>query len=498
MKKYIMIIAFVFLIILVGCSAEDLQPTDLIESPENNTSPLSGKWVVEKSIDGPYLRGSTEKIENTNDIEALFHKTGVVLGGDFILNPSYKIRNVDIKDYLFYNYKIDLSYLNIEVEMSEIITVYGEEGYFNEFIKYKEDEMIVFYNDKFLILKKQIDQVNEEEIKRYINIEKSIKRNVNKEEGYSLNSGVLLGIKTKYYDEEMKIDNWDYNTIWIRTSNRKISNIYKVEGLLVPRKREFWKIDVIREEINKNTRDIILAKEMKKFKEEPLSNLSEQFDTAFSNRILDKYISLLKNILYVGNDYISVEEINLGMDKKSLRVYPIDYLQGSSILISDLLGKEGKKEFYESAKSNIKLGEENLIEEKNFGIDRRNGHWIMKGRINYKDKQSGIYKDFNIKAIPPNELVHYDELVVNWNLIKSIFPDAIDAFTSPNEDIIVIVTREDISVYPIIDGDISVDKLGKIELNRSQSVVMAEWGIGKYSGLWEDEIFKNGGIELEY
>lgn len=496
MKKIYLLISFIVLMVLSSCSTKEIQPGELVESPENNQPPLSGKWKVEKTIEGPYKRGSTEKTTNISDIEALFHKSAVIVGNDYVLEPLYKTRNININDYLFYNYKIDLDYLGISPEEENIITVTGDEGYFNEFVKYSEDEMVFFYDDKFVFLKRQVEEVNEEEIRRYIDVEKNISRNSKIQESYTLNSGLLLGIKSNYYDEENKVNNWEYDTIWIKASNREISSIYKVGGLLLPRKRGFWLVDVEREKNNQNIRDKILAEEKGKFKEITDNRMTTSISNMFSSSIAGEYLSLLKHILYVGNDYVSVEEINPATNRKNLRVYPIDYLEEENpTMISDLIDKE---EFYESIKLNVKSQEDNTVEEKSFGIDRRNGHWIMKGRINYIDNKEELYKDFNIKAIPPKEIVHYDELVVPWSLIKSRFPEAIDAFTSPNEDIIVVITREDISIYPLRDGDILQDKLGNIDLNTNQTIIMAEWGMGKYANLWEQEMLKNEPIELEY
>ncbi len=76
-------------------------------------------------------------------------------------------------------------------------------------------------------------------------------------------------------------------------------------------------------------------------------------------------------------------------------------------------------------------------------------------RINYVDNGISIYENFNIKAIPPKEVVYYDELSIPWNRIKSKVPEALDAFTSPNEDIGIVITHNDIFIYTIEDGEFS-------------------------------------------
>lgn len=495
MKKTYILLCFLLLFVLTSCDVGEFQSSQVIEAPHNNEPPLRGKWTVTKFIDGPYKRGDSETFEDISDIEALFGKEAVIVGKDYSLNPSYKKRKVDINDYLFYNYKIDIDYLGIASEEIHILTVTGDDGYFNEFIKYDNEKMISFHDEKFFFFERQVDTVSEEEIKRYIEIEKSVDISSKVESVYTLNSGLLLGIKTRYNDEKTDLENWKYNTIWIRTNNREISNIYKIEGILLPRKRGFWYVDSKRQKVNENIRDVIFANQKGKFKEENMDTSLSPIEDFFSKNTSGEYLSLLTHILYVGNDYVSVEEINPATNRKKLRVYPIDYLEeGNPTMISNLINVE---DFYESARVNLKL-EDNNLDEKNFGIDRKNAHWMLKGRLNYTDNQKELYKDFNIKSIPPKEIVQYDELIVSWSLIKSRFPQAVNAFTSPNEDIILIVTREDIEIYPLRDGDILPDKLGNIELDANQKIVMAEWGIGKYSNLWEQEILKNYVTELEY
>lgn len=496
MKRYFLIFSFIVLLFLTSCKVADFQAADLIEAPENNQPPLSGKWVVTKLVDGPYKRDNPGIDEDISNTEALFSEKAVMVGKDYTLNPSYKIRNVDIDEYLFYNYKIDRAYLDIPEEDIYILTVVGEDGYFNEFIKYDKDKIIFFEDEKFIFFQRQVETISSEEVIRYIDVEKSIDISSNLDSTYTLNTGLLLGVKTESRDEVTNLKSWDYSTVWIRTSNREISSVYKINGLLLPRKKGFWHVDSNRQKINENVRDIVVAEQKGKFKEESINTRMSPIEEFFSKNAAGEYLSLLKHILFIGNDYVSLEEINPATNRKNLRVYPIDYLEEDNpTMLSDLLNLE---EYFKSSKTNLKLENNDILEEESFGIDRKNGHWMLKARLNYSENKEELYKDFDIKVIPPKEIVQYDELAISWSLIKARFPQAVDAFTSPNEDIILIITREDIEIYPIRDGDILSDKLGNIEIDANQKLIMAEWGMGKYTNLWETEVLKNNAQELEY
>lgn len=495
MRKFYLLVGFIVMMLLSSCDIGGSESIQILEAPKNNQPPLSGKWVVTKTIDGPYKRGDTDNNEDISNMEALFSKEAVIIGRDFTIDPSYKTRNIDVNEYLYYNYKIDTDYLDIPDEEVSILTVNSGDGYFDEFIKYDENKMILFYDEKFIFFERDVDIVSGEEVMRYIDVENNIDIGAGSDSSYTLNTGLLLGIKDSYINEETGLEDWNYKTIWIKTSNKEVSSLYEIEGLLMPRKKGFWSIDVDRQKNNENTRDIIIPEQKGKFEEENMRELTTPLETFFTKDKRGEYLSQLKHILYVGNDYASVEEINPATNRKNLRVYPIDYLgEDNPTMISDLIDAD---DFYGSAKANLKLEEESKLEEKSFGIERKNGHWMLKGRLNYNDDNEELYKDFSIKSIPPKEIVQYDELILPWSLIKSRFPKAIDAFVSPNEDLILIVTSEELKLYPISDDDILQDKLGSIKLEENEKIVMAEWGLGKYTSVWEKEILKNDIIDLK-
>lgn len=482
-KMHLIILAIIFLALLTSCNSNYLEISDKIIAPNNNLPPLQGKWIIEKVIDSPYKKLDIAEKRDFINKQALFHADAVVIGDQYLLDPSYKTRRVNLSDYLLYNFKIDSEYLGLEEKEVEIISVLNDNKYFVEFIKYNEETMI-FYEDEFFFLKRDTKEISKEEIDRYINVERSILRTTNSQELKSLNTGVLLGIKRYNYDEINKIEDWEYKTIWIKSNNRSLDSIYEMEDLLVPRKKGFWIIDVERENNGGNFSDKINSNSRVIFNEEDLLEIS-----LFSKRTINPPI--LKNILYIGNNYISTEMINKLNNKKTLEVYPIDTVEkGNPIRISDVIDENGLKSFNESGEELIKDNEGLSLDEKSFGLLRRNGYWIMKGRINYNIEGKELYKDYNIKTIPPREIVNYDELYIPWNTIKSRFPNAIDAFTSPNEDIIIIETRNKILVYPIQDNKILEEELGSIEKDYNDTIIMAEWSTEKYTNLWEEEVLK--------
>src|SRR5699024_12652867 len=119
-----------------------------------------------------------------------------------------------------------------------------------------------------------------------------------------------------------------------------------------------------------------------------------------------------------------------------------------------------------------------IFNESNMGLFRQNGYWIFKGRVNYKKNNEELYKDFDIKAIPPEEMVSYDELKIPWNKLKMQIPQAKDIFSSPNEDIIVVENRSALLIYELSNGKIKdMSLIKKIPLPDKSSVIMSEQAI---------------------
>ena len=227
MKKLIFVTLLIFLLLLSSCVGEKLQMQENLVAPENLQSPLQGRWTITDFMDTPYNKGNSNEKELLKDKEVLFHKDAVVVGSDYVLEPEYKYKNVNLSDYLLYKYKIKADYLNIEEENAHVLTISGDNQYFHEFIKFKDDEMILFANEKFYFLKQSNKDISKEEVERYIEVEDNIKRISNTEEIDALRSGVLLGIKS-YEKDDRDVDNWNYKTIWIRSNNSNISSSYEI------------------------------------------------------------------------------------------------------------------------------------------------------------------------------------------------------------------------------------------------------------------------------
>jgi len=500
MKNLKLLLLVVSFALITGCSALKIDNIEFVESPSNEKPPILGKWEINELL---FRYDNTIDNEDENiGKQCFFHKDAILLLDDYTDKPKYRIKTVDLREYLLYRYKLTTEDLGIDNQEVKIITIVKDENYFAEFIKLNDEEMIYYLDDGFYKLDIIDSEVSLEEIERLIEIEKAVQMPLASSEPDEYSSGILLGIKTQKLDEDRKVLYWNYETIWINMQNKQLSGVYKVNDLLVPRKNGFWKIKQNRVYASESIYDKIEANPIVS---KDYANTETTYDSMSAD---EKYLvatskekklpSILKNILFVGNDYISIENIDIERDdRKTLQVYAIDNLsEEKPIKLSDLVGENGTILFSDGAR-NINIEQEFALNEENFGLVRRNGYWTLKGRINYKENEEEFYSDFSIKALPPKNMVSYDDLAIPFEIIKLNIPNVVDAFSSPNKDFMVIVTQDEIVIYLIDGDDINRIPIASIPMEDEFTIIMSEWATGRYPNIWQKILIEQGASELE-
>ncbi|NTV88837.1 MAG: hypothetical protein HGA22_00505 [Clostridiales bacterium] len=219
-----------------------------------------------------------------------------------------------------------------------------------------------------------------------------------------------------------------------------------------------------------------------------------------------------KKILYVGNDYSCIETIEPKVlessgntyTKETLSTLPISNVANSSgITISDLAGENGIMAMDDGITGIINskgVSTSNISgagrQETNFALFRKTGHWFFKGRINFSGNNLIPFLDYNINLIPPSDMVAYDVLQIPWNMIKEKRPEAVDAYTSPNRDMAVLLTGNAAAVYSINKTNLSEESLKEIAIPEGSTVIMAEWALGDYVEKWRSSFAKNNAVTV--
>lgn len=472
-------IFIIFVLFISGCKGIYFNTNEKIVSPENKFTPLEGTWEVKEFKKLGRTAVNNKEIKKLIGTKAIFGKEVAYFNGEVCYNPEYNIKNVDTEYYFLYNYKVNYrDFIDIKNKKLEVISMMSSDKIFYEFIKINENEIYIYMNQIFFKLKKISNNI---EIKGKIkeDIAKTVEDNKQEAKGRKLKSGILIALSSDSDEYDTK-----YRTLWVSSIDSQIQPIQEKPLLFVPRKKGFWIIGVDEEFTNNNIRQYLY--------EYPIDK-KNNYQKSFGVKNLKD--NIIRKIKFISNDYICTEYYNYSDDynngKYRYQVFPIDNLKNdNSIKLSDIAGKEAKSIFYDSGKayfnSHYKLNcTLDNIGQDNFTVKRKNGHWIIGGGINFRDKDNTLkHSDFNVNIIPSEKLIDYDDLCISWNDMKSKVDNMVDAFTSPNKDIALILTNEYMYVYSIYNGKLSSQPSQKIKMKNNKTVIMSQWATGDYVQKW--------------
>ena len=476
--KKCIIIYLVALLLLMGCTNSNTDNALQIHPPLNNHLTIRGTWEVIKDTSNEW-RGKT--LQFTEDY--------LLLGEDILQNPSYKIRRVNVEEYIFYHLRNPLSDFSINLKDMDVITITDKGQFIGEVLILQENELILQLHNNSILLKKTSDEVELSFDVKGDYPESILIENFKDSEG--IRSGLLIALRSSGGNNSTT-----YRTIFVAVQNKELRTSLEADGILFPRRSGFWQLSTERKVVDGFTEDYIYANNTLT-NQQSINSISKQRSLlGLSEPSVNENTNISRSIQYVGNDYISIEEVveKDGFNTESmLSIIPVDALPNiKKIDINDLLGEKGTttiettrmKVMVEKGISDKYLSRFTK-EDSNLSLERKMGRWIFKSRLSYMQKNQLKTEDFNINLIPPNNLVSYDSLAISWTNVKDKIPNAIDVYTSPNKDIAVIITKTELLVYRLSMGEIIGVPLERIVLNTGESIIMAEWATGQYTDIWE-------------
>ena len=501
----LLILLAAIVLLFYGCGAESTDTTDRISRPVNNLIPLQGTWKLEKCDDGEEMQLQTNGRNRLDGTEIGFSGDLIVVGDKSWSNVSYKIRKVDTSEYFLHKYSDVVGKLGIEDREVQVITASSDDKFLYEFVKAADDRYIVAMEDDYYRMTKISDQFSGLPAAAAAGALDGFAAKPQEVTGVP-RSGLLLGLRVPAgqgdSSSEAGVGAYKYATFWIAGIDGHIRPVYSADGIFLPRKNGFWRLEIGKGLSGEGIVDTITASMVTNANMIRLTAAANADDVA--KRIETK---LEKAILYVGNDYVCVENTihQAKQDgsgiylEKTLSTIPVDNLDNTDgIRFSDLTGENGIMAMESAAAEVTGFPTSNVIgrgaerlQEKNFALFRKTGHWFFKGRVSLAQDDPMDYVEYNINLIPPPEMVAYDMLHVTWTAVKDAVPLAVDAYTSPNRDIAVILTPAEIILYAITDGTLPDKPLARYEVADGSSVIMAEWATAEYVQNWEKAFMKN-------
>ncbi len=470
--RYKNLLLFILLVSVIaflsGCGNVQIDIEKTLTPPEDMNIAVLGTWKVESYISKtPDDTQIPEGIKAFIGKSAIFDKEIAAIANDISVNPKYKLIMTSANSYIHNKYRISAHSIGITVDNINVVSVTSENQLFYELLLIDDNTIYVCVENGFLLLKK-VDSNIDEQLKKESFQEGTIKIDSTQlKEDPLLRTSIMLGIRSS--------DN-TYRTVLVHSNNREIKYLQYTNQLIVPRSKGFWEIGALK--INND----LYKTYARQYSDQNYNTIT----TESNNYLLE---SKPRKILFVANDYISTESDN------QLKVMIIDnLLTPSGAQLSDIISDNPANILNQSSQakiSSLNREQAKLIDshpqEDAFKLERRNGHWIIRGRLYYTETYNKkAYEDYDINVMVPKKLLSYDELSVPWSEIKENMPWVTDAFCSPNNDICLLVTQDTIRLYPIKNNKIVNKKLMDLPINKGDTIVMAEWAIGKYADIWAE------------
>ncbi|MEF9951852.1 MAG: hypothetical protein RR838_04610 [Clostridium sp.] len=506
MKRILSLVFFA--LFLTSCSYSNTSGSgEKIIPPSYEDSPIYGTWKITKQLQKREYSPDNQVISNVLNQEIAITDKYIIINNYYWDNVSYKMKIVSTKDYF-----TTLGYTsspNNQIPTADIKVFSATYNTVNSICD------IALKDSKNAILSIAGNIYEVEKVSDSIDVEKSKLTDIKEAhpvKNYTANTktGSLIGLKTNTtLNGESKTS---YRTLWISKEGNHLNKIYQLSDIVFPRRNGFWSIreeNIIKNNVKEN---IFVPRDLSSSSTpilDPESLVTEQSVHGYSSGEIKKEIN------FISNDLVSLSITGKAMRNgneeplSKLHVYPISSLPfENSISIEDIFKGTSVdfilNEFYTTL-STIK-GDITFLNSdesnQNIGISRRDGHWMFKGRIPYIDNATKkfIPYDYNLSLIPPSNVVVYDNLFEPLTKIKESVPYAIDAFSSPDNSLCIVVSDSHLYIYDIVEGPLgnlrlSDNYLTKLELNDGESVVMSEWASGEYVDSWNKTLLLQDNIK---
>lgn len=316
-----------------------------------------------------------------------------------------------------------------------------------------------------------------------------------------ITTALLIGLRTEQKPAEAQpgrslkgMPYSTYRTMLIAPVRGQLRKTSEGSGILMPYKQNFWKIDSL---VHRTTTDEFhyLSAHLADQPAKP-----ESFPDLESEQL-----NRTETLLFAGNQYLSIAESEQTLrgnapyqaDRIWVRTLPqlkeghtIQFynkpVDKNHVSLSDLYGTNAN---IDSVLAKLSSGLRGEVSPQSWTIAREPGQWVGKvaeiPSIASPAPDSYVLHDFPREL--PEKVVNHDDLCCTWSGIKSSWPQATDALTSPLGDMIVIFEEGKLKFYPYGQAPGS-EPLLTLDLLPGEQLVMAQWATDHYVEEWIDKV----------
>ncbi|BBI33247.1 hypothetical protein [Cohnella abietis] len=268
-----------------------------------------------------------------------------------------------------------------------------------------------------------------------------------------------------------------YRTIIIAPENNKLTFIRSGSGIYMPYKTHFWKVDTVMDSAGEGVQTIEATRADKVKKREASIEITAPLRR--TEKLLfagNHYLSILQTTNSDGYGYVVdhtkawVNEVT-ALDP-SVRMNDPESLQNNHITIANALGTTEV----------IKGSEE-------WAMVRDSYKWVGKqpNSQSIVNNASELLNWPTLSVALTEQATGPDTLSITGKQVLKLDRNAIDAYTSPAEDLIAIVADRRITLYPYQLKGAEMQELSvSVPIDTNESVVMVNWAVDeRYVESWK-------------
>lgn len=263
------------------------------------------------------------------------------------------------------------------------------------------------------------------------------------------------------------------------------------EGLLVARQDRLWEIGIRRRESKAWVEDVPWAAPLgtpPRPQAAPEPKRTSGYSAAEITFAGSRWMSLFRTTASYTEgaahpwERRSLETVSL--DEPSVPV-GIARVLGVDALVA--LRSRGERYLAEHAEDRERL--EAAPRREAWGLERRRGAWIVRGVLGCRSEVFGAgHAGFDVGLEAPARLVGQDSLPAGWSTVFRYVPRALDAVSSPDGDLVAVLTPGSLLVY---DGPGSLRRrqpVGMLDLHADETAVSIQWASGSSAERWRKEL----------
>lgn len=285
-------------------------------------------------------------------------------------------------------------------------------------------------------------------------------------------SVMLIGLRKDIPEGQAGGPSSTYRSILVAPESGKLTVDASLNGIYMPYKQKFYRLDAVGDSLGKGAQTIASVP----------AGQGEPAAIA-----VDPAYRTNEKLLFAGNKYVSLLQTKTAADtgETTSHVWVKDITQLDPAL-RETASAAGEEPHYPLSQLVTAAGES----ADEWTIARQAGEWVGKvptasaNALNPEAALANIAETKAISAQLPPDVASYDTLWLSWDDIRAREPAAVDAFTSPTQDILAVQTAGAIRVFAYRMQESDMGPL-TIPLENGESVVMVQWAQDNYVDAWK-------------